>query len=44
MAALSRLPQKQRAAVVLHHSAGYPAKEVAAIIGSLDVVLGEIDR
>jgi RNA polymerase sigma-70 factor, ECF subfamily len=34
VAALGKLPEKQRAAVVLHHSAGYPAKEVAAIIGS----------
>jgi RNA polymerase sigma-70 factor, ECF subfamily len=27
--ALARLPEKQRAAVVLHHAAGYPAKEIA---------------
>jgi RNA polymerase sigma factor (sigma-70 family) len=32
--ALARLTEKQRAAVVLHHAAGYPAKEIAAIIGS----------
>src|SRR6266496_3649506 len=32
--ALARLPEKQRAAVVLHHAAGYPAKEIAEIIGS----------
>ena len=32
--ALSRLPEKQRAAVVLHHAIGYPASEIAAIIGS----------
>lgn len=32
--ALSRLPPKQRASVVLHHAAGYPAKEISAIIGS----------
>jgi RNA polymerase sigma-70 factor (ECF subfamily) len=32
--ALRRLPTKQRAALVLHHGAGYPAREVAAIIGS----------
>lgn len=32
--ALRRLPPKQRAAVVLHHAGGYPAREVAAIIGS----------
>jgi RNA polymerase sigma-70 factor, ECF subfamily len=34
MEALRRLPAKQRAAVVLHHAGGYPAREVAAIIGS----------
>jgi RNA polymerase sigma factor (sigma-70 family) len=32
--ALARLPQKQRAAVVLHHAAGYPAREIARMIGS----------
>jgi RNA polymerase sigma-70 factor (ECF subfamily) len=32
--ALARLPRKQRAAVVLHHAAGYPAKEIARMIGS----------
>lgn len=32
--ALAQLSPRQRAAVVLHHSAGYPVKEVAAIIGS----------
>jgi RNA polymerase sigma-70 factor, ECF subfamily len=32
--ALAKLPQRQRAAVVLHHAAGYPAKEIARIIGS----------
>jgi RNA polymerase sigma-70 factor (ECF subfamily) len=32
--ALSRLSPKQRAAVVLHHAAGYPLKDVAAILGS----------
>jgi RNA polymerase sigma factor (sigma-70 family) len=32
--ALTELPQKQRAAVVLHHAVGYPAKEIAEIIGS----------
>jgi RNA polymerase sigma-70 factor (ECF subfamily) len=31
---LKRLPTKQRAAVVLHHGAGYSTREVAAIIGS----------
>ena len=34
VAALAKLPPKQRAAVVLHHAAGYPAKEVARILGS----------
>jgi RNA polymerase sigma factor (sigma-70 family) len=34
IAALARLPRKQRAAVVLHHAAGYPAKEIAPMIGS----------
>lgn len=32
--ALAELPEKQRAAVVLHHAIGYPAKEIAEIIGS----------
>ena len=31
---LAKLPEKQRAAVVLHHACGYPAKEIAEIIGS----------
>jgi RNA polymerase sigma-70 factor, ECF subfamily len=34
VAALAELPEKQRAAAVLHHAAGYPAREVAEIIGS----------
>ena len=34
VAALARLSPKQRAAVVLHHAADYPVKEVAAILGS----------
>ena len=34
LAALTELPRKQREAVVLHHAAGYPAKEIAEIIGS----------
>ena len=34
VAALSRLSDRQRAAVVLHHAAGYPIREVAAIVGS----------
>lgn len=32
--ALARLPRKQRGAVVLHHMAGYPVKEIAGILGS----------
>jgi RNA polymerase sigma-70 factor (ECF subfamily) len=34
VAALARLSPKQRAAVVLHHAAGYPLKEIAAILDS----------
>jgi DNA-directed RNA polymerase specialized sigma24 family protein len=34
MRALHRLSPKQRASVILHHYAGYPAREVAHIIGS----------
>jgi RNA polymerase sigma-70 factor, ECF subfamily len=34
IASLARLPEKQRAAVVLHHAAGYPAREIARMIGS----------
>ena len=34
VAALARLSPAQRAAVVLHHAAGYPAKEIAAILGT----------
>lgn len=34
LAALAKLSPKQRAAVVLHHYAGYPVKEVADIVGS----------
>ena len=32
--ALAKLSPKQRAAVLLHHYAGYPVKEVAEIVGS----------
>ena len=32
--ALRRLSPNQRAAVVLHHAAGYPVADVAGIIGS----------
>ena len=34
IAALAELPEKQRAAVVLHHAIGYSAKEIAPVIGS----------
>ncbi len=34
VAALAMLSERQRAAVVLHHAAGYPIREVAAIVGS----------
>jgi RNA polymerase sigma-70 factor (ECF subfamily) len=34
VAALARLSPRQRGAVVLHHAAGYPGREVAAILGS----------
>jgi RNA polymerase sigma factor (sigma-70 family) len=34
VAALARLSERQRAAVVLHHAAGYPIREVAALVGS----------
>jgi RNA polymerase sigma-70 factor (ECF subfamily) len=32
--ALAKLSPKQRSAMVLHHAAGYPLREVAAILGS----------
>jgi RNA polymerase sigma-70 factor, ECF subfamily len=38
--ALSRLSAKQRAAVVLHHYAGYSTREVASIIGSTAAAVG----
>ena len=34
VAALAKLSTRQRGAVVLHHAAGYPIREVAAILGS----------
>lgn len=34
VAALRRLSERQRVAVVLHHAAGYPIREVASILGS----------
>lgn len=38
--ALRRLSPKQRAAVVLHHYAGYPVRDVARIIGSTSSAVG----
>jgi RNA polymerase sigma factor (sigma-70 family) len=38
--ALGRLSPKQRAAVILHHYAGYSLREVAAIIGSTASAVG----
>jgi RNA polymerase sigma-70 factor (ECF subfamily) len=40
MRALRGLPAKQRAAVILHHYAGYPRAEVARIIGSTTSAVG----
>lgn len=37
--ALSELSEKQRASVVLHDAAGYPAKEVARIMGSTEAAV-----
>ena len=34
VAALAMLSERQRATVVLHHAAGYPIRDVAAIVGS----------
>jgi RNA polymerase sigma-70 factor (ECF subfamily) len=34
VSALGQLSVKQRGAVVLHHAAGYPTKEIAAILDS----------
>ena len=34
VAALAKLSTRQRGAVVLHHAAGYPIREVASILGS----------
>lgn len=34
IAALAKLSKRQRGAVVLHHAAGYPIREVASILGS----------
>jgi RNA polymerase sigma-70 factor, ECF subfamily len=37
--ALSKLSDKQRASVVLHDAAGYPAREVARIVGSTEAAV-----
>jgi RNA polymerase sigma-70 factor (ECF subfamily) len=37
--ALSQLSEKQRASVVLHDAAGYPAREVARIVGSTEAAV-----
>jgi len=37
--ALARLSEKQRASVVLHDAAGYPAKEIARIVGSTEAAV-----
>ena len=37
--ALGALSERQRAAVVLHDAAGYPAKEVARIVGSTEAAV-----
>ncbi len=34
MRALAELPRSQRVAVVLHHAAGFPVKDVARVLGS----------
>jgi RNA polymerase sigma factor (sigma-70 family) len=35
---LARLPKRQRTAVVLHHAAGYPSREIAQIIETTPAV------
>jgi len=40
LVALPRLSPKQRAAIILHHHAGYSLKEVADIIGSTPAAVG----
>jgi RNA polymerase sigma-70 factor (ECF subfamily) len=37
--ALAKLSEKQRASVVLHDAAGYPAKEIARIVGSTEAAV-----
>jgi RNA polymerase sigma-70 factor (ECF subfamily) len=39
MVALKKLSPSQRAAVVLHHYADYPVKEVAVILGSTSAAI-----
>jgi RNA polymerase sigma factor (sigma-70 family) len=39
MHALTRLSPMQRASVVLHHYGGYPAKEIAVILGSTSAAI-----
>lgn len=40
LAALRRLSPRQRAAVLLHHYAGYSLKEIASILGSSPATVG----
>ncbi len=40
LAALPRLPPKQRASIILHYQCGYSLKEVAEIIGSTPSAVG----
>jgi DNA-directed RNA polymerase specialized sigma24 family protein len=37
--ALGALSERQRASVVLHDGAGYPAREVARIVGSTEAAV-----
>ncbi|HJP65117.1 MAG TPA: sigma factor-like helix-turn-helix DNA-binding protein [Actinomycetota bacterium] len=39
ISSLRRLSPSQRAAVILHHYAGYSTKEVAALIGSTNAAV-----
>jgi RNA polymerase sigma-70 factor, ECF subfamily len=39
-AALAQLSDRQRAAVVLHHYAGYPLREIAEILGTQKATVG----
>jgi RNA polymerase sigma-70 factor (ECF subfamily) len=38
--ALAQLSERQRAAVVLHHYAGYPLREIAEILGTQKATIG----